>query len=85
MSPLLSILADAGIAPAAPIFGGIFLVFMILAVVTSLFWLWMLIDALTNETGTDRIVWVLVIFFLHFLGALLYFFIRRGSRSTRTA
>jgi Phospholipase_D-nuclease N-terminal len=58
-------------------------VFVIWAVVilATVFWLWMLIDALVNEpTTNDKILWFLVIFFLHFVGALVYFFVRRSAR-----
>jgi hypothetical protein len=42
----------------------------------------MLIDALVNEpTPNDKILWFLVIFFLHIVGALIYFFVRRRARS----
>ena len=52
-----------------------------LALIASLFWLWMLIDALMNEpTTNEKILWFLVIFFLHLLGALIYFFVRRRGR-----
>jgi len=47
-----------------------------------IFWIWMLIDAIQNRSlsGTEKIVWVLVIIFLHFLGALIYFFAGRSNR-----
>lgn len=63
--------------------GGLILaVFVVLAIVTSVFWIWMLIDALTNEPTTEqKLLWFLVIFFLHFLGALIYFFVRRSARA----
>jgi uncharacterized membrane protein YidH (DUF202 family) len=43
------------------------------------FWIWMLIHAITNKglTNTEKIIWVLVVLFLHVLGALIYFFIGR--------
>jgi len=43
------------------------------------FWLWMLIHAITNKgiTDTEKIVWVIVIIFLPFLGSLIYFFVGR--------
>jgi hypothetical protein len=73
------LLAEVGFAPAL---GGFFLLLVILGLLASLFWLWMLIDALLHEpSGTEKIIWVLVIFFLHFLGALLYFFIRKSHRT----
>lgn len=58
------------------------IVFMILVIAATVFWLWMLIDALTLEpTTNDKILWFLVIFFLHFIGALVYFVVRRSHRS----
>jgi len=43
------------------------------------FWLWMLVHGITNKGLSDgeKIVWVLVIIFLPFLGSILYFFIGR--------
>jgi uncharacterized RDD family membrane protein YckC len=57
----------------------VILFFIALAVLAFVFWIWMLIDAIKNPglSGTERIVWVLVIVFLHFLGALIYFFAGR--------
>lgn len=57
-----------------------------MALLGFIFWLWMLIDCLTNEPseGNDKLVWVLVIFFGNFLGAILYFFIRRKERLLAT-
>jgi hypothetical protein len=58
------------------IFGG-------LALVLMAFWIWMLIDAITNKGLTDgeKIAWVLVVIFLHFIGGLLYFFIGRPKNT----
>jgi len=49
----------------------------IIGLIVLIFWLWMLVHAITNKGLSDgeRIVWVIVIIFLPFLGALLYFFI----------
>jgi hypothetical protein len=63
--------------------GLLFLLFWIaLGLLACVFWIWMLIDAITNNglSGTEKIVWVLVIIFLHFLGALIYFFVGRSRR-----
>ena len=48
-----------------------------LAALATIFWIWMLIHAITNKglRDVEKIIWVLVIFFLHFLGALIYFFV----------
>ena len=57
--------------------GGI--LFFLIALLLSIFWLWMLIDAIISPrtSGVEKLVWVLVIFFTHILGALLYFFLVR--------
>jgi hypothetical protein len=46
------------------------------------FWIWMLIHALLNRGLGDgeKVAWVLVILCLHFLGALIYFFVGRPRR-----
>ena len=43
------------------------------------FWIWMLIHAIRNKglDETEKIVWVLVIALVHFIGALIYFFVGR--------
>jgi hypothetical protein len=61
--------------------GAFILVIWALVILASVFWLWMLIDALINEpTTNDKILWFLVIFFLHFIGALVYLLVRRSAR-----
>jgi len=68
----------------ASIIGGVFgLLALLLGAALSLagfaFWLWMLIHAITNKGLSDgeKIVWVLVIIFLPFLGSIIYFFAGR--------
>ena len=63
-------------------FAGFGLIGILLALATSIFWVWMIIDCVTNASldGTQKIVWLLVIIFLHFLGALIYFIVGRGSQ-----
>jgi hypothetical protein len=65
---------------------GIFML-MFLAIIGLLafvFWIWMIIDAIQNKGLTDgeKIGWVLVVVFLHCLGALLYFLIGHPKRNT---
>ena len=80
MTPLT--LAQAGLFAGM---AGLMIVFWIIGILATLFWIWMLIDVLTSAMdGTDKILWFLVVFFLHFLGALIYFFVRR-SRGGRVA
>ena len=46
------------------------------------FWIWMLVDCATKESsaGNDKIIWILIIVFTHWIGALIYFFVRRPER-----
>jgi type VI protein secretion system component VasK len=46
------------------------------------FWLWMLIDCLTHEKdeGNQKLLWALVIIFTTWIGALIYFFVRKNQR-----
>ena len=45
-------------------------------------WIWMLVDCATKEasTGNDKIIWILVIIFTQWIGALIYYFVRRPER-----
>jgi cytochrome c oxidase assembly factor CtaG len=54
----------------------------LLGLLGFLFWVWMLVDCATNEPseGNNKVVWILVIVLLHFLGALIYFIFRRPQR-----
>ena len=64
---------------------GIFMLMVlgIISVMAFAFWIWMIIDAIQNKglTDSEKIAWVLVVIFLHCLGALLYFFIGHPKRS----
>jgi phospholipase D-like protein len=64
------------------LFGSFFIFFIILGFAFFAFWIWMLIDCISNEpsTGNDKIIWVLVILILQWVGAVLYFMIRRPQR-----
>jgi hypothetical protein len=50
-----------------------------LGLLACIFWIWMLIHAITNRglDSVEKLIWVLVILFLHFLGGLIYFFVGR--------
>ena len=49
---------------------------LILIVLGTVFWIWMLIDAARRDLD-DKVVWILIILFLNILGALIYFFVGR--------
>ncbi len=45
------------------------------AIATTIFWVVMLIDCFRNgRLGSSKIFWLLLIFFTHIFGALIYFF-----------
>jgi hypothetical protein len=67
------------------VLGGFFTVAVVVGLLATIFWLWMLIDCLVNPRlpSTEKLIWVLVILFLHVLGALIYFFVGRGPSAGR--
>jgi len=40
------------------------------------------VDCATKEpsAGNDKVIWILVIIFTHWIGALIYYFVRRPER-----
>jgi hypothetical protein len=69
-------IAEVGIA-LLPL---LLLVFLLpLALATFAFWIWMLVHAAQNKGLSDgeKVAWVLIIALVHFLGALIYFFVGR--------
>jgi hypothetical protein len=56
--------------------------FLLLMAAGTVFWIAMLIDCAKNEpsTGSDKIVWIVVIVFTHVLGALVYYFVQQRPR-----
>jgi hypothetical protein len=76
-------------APEALGFGigvGFFFLFGVLALLSLAllaFWIWMLVDcaqAPEKPGSNDRVVWILVLVFTGWLGALIYFFVVRQPR-----
>ena len=62
-----------------------FLIFIplgLLVLALMAFWIWMLVDCATKEpsAGNEKIIWILVIIFTHWIGALIYFLVRRPQR-----
>jgi hypothetical protein len=58
------------------------LIFLLVVGALSIFWLWMLIHAAFSRklSPIEKIIWVLVIFFGHFIGALIYYILGRATR-----
>jgi predicted PurR-regulated permease PerM len=56
---------------------------MLVGAAGLVFWIWTIIDCLTNKrlSDTQKVIWALVIFFLGFIGSLIYFFAGRSPAS----
>lgn len=60
---------------------------IVVGILLFVFWLWMLVDCLKRDFKKDyeKIVWVLVMIFLHILGALIYYFVVKVSEKNQKA
>jgi len=74
---LCSLVMLASADPSAGIPTGVLSAMFALWVVSGFFWLWMLIDAISNS----RVGWALAIFFLGVFGALGYALLGRSPRT----
>ena len=65
----------------------LFLVFGLIILAATAFWIWMLIDAITKCPSAEnkKLIWVLVIIFLHLIGAAIYFFVQRPKNPSAAA
>jgi hypothetical protein len=62
----------------------IMLPMILFGIFSFIFWLAMLIDCALNETDSnERLLWIIIIIFTNFIGAVIYFFIRRANRTKR--
>ncbi len=45
-------------------------------------WIWVLVDCITKEPSgsNEKIMWILIIVFTTWIGALIYYFVRRPQR-----
>jgi len=62
--------------------GIFFLMFFAIGIGGTILWIWMIVDCAMNEPsqGSEKIIWILVIVFAHFIGALIYLIARRPER-----
>ena len=72
--------SNAGSA-AAGIFGSFFLLFVILALLYAVLWFYCIINAATRTDfdTSQRLIWILVLLFLHGIGPILYLLLTRKS------
>ncbi len=61
--------------------------FVILPTLAEMFWIWMLVDCATRKSseGNDKVVWIIIIIFTNFIGALIYLFVKRPKRKAELA
>lgn len=57
---------------------------MLFSIAVVVFWVWTLIDCVTNKrlTDTQKIIWALVIIFVGVIGSLIYFLAGRSPRAS---
>lgn len=62
---------------------GFHLIDMLIFLLATAFWFWMLVDCIVNKSLRDaqKVLWFLLIFFTHILGAIVYFFIGRPKKN----
>lgn len=79
--------ADPNAANGAGVFGGLLamgILFWIIAIIATIFWLWMLVDVLASSKPTgEKLVWVIVMLVVPVLGSLIYLIVGRNSTSPR--
>lgn len=61
----------------------LFLLLLPLGLLSTAFWIWMLIDAAQNKRldQNERVIWIIVIALLHWLGALIYLIFGRPKQN----
>ena len=58
------------------------LFFLVFAIGGTIFWVLMIIECATKESsqGNNKLIWILIIIFTHWIGALVYYLVRRPQR-----
>jgi len=61
-------------------------ILLLLGLITSIFWIWALVDCLSSPMPTgEKVMWFFLMIFLHFIGALVYVAIARVPHKPPTA
>ena len=60
----------------------LFLACGVVGLIGTIMWIWALIDCATKESseGNDKVIWILIILFTHWIGAVIYLVVRRPRR-----
>jgi prolipoprotein diacylglyceryltransferase len=63
------------------------LLFAAIAVLALIFWIWMIIDCAKRDfkNETEKIVWILVIVLAGLIGAIIYYFVIKASKTKGVA
>jgi Phospholipase_D-nuclease N-terminal len=58
------------------------LLLILLLIGGLVFWLWILVDCAIKESveGNTKVIWILIIVFANFIGAVVYWLVRRPQR-----
>ena len=78
MAPLTNIPLVVSSMISMGIFGVfLFLIFAGVGIFLFVFWILMIVDCVQRKfkNDNDKLVWILVLIFLHVLGALIYYFV----------
>ena len=61
------------------------MMFMIfLGIVVFAFWIWAIIDLLSSRLSpAEKVLWLIIILFFHFLGAVIYFILSKKKRHVK--
>ena len=66
---------------------GLFLLLMLIpfGLACFAFWVWMLVHSIRNDnlTGTSRVLWAALVWFLPFIGSVIYFILGRTAAPRR--
>ena len=67
--------------PGFGMFVGFGVAAVLIGVLLFVFWLWMLVDCLKRDFNKDveKVAWILVMIFLHILGAIIYYFVVKAN------
>lgn len=54
----------------------------LIAILGTIFWIWMIVDCATNEPAesNDKLMWILIVALTGAIGAAIYYFVRRPER-----
>ncbi len=60
----------------------VMLLMIIIPILVSIFWVWMIVDCATRnfKNKSDKIVWILVIILTHFVGAFVYYLVVKRKK-----